>query len=531
MFTTYILVYSPAIYKIVLHTNILTVTMRILIFSTWVLLLCSCAENSSKPDTPPPNIVLFLVDDMGWQDTSVPFWHKKTPFNLRYRTPNMERLAAQGMKFTQAYATPVCSPTRVSLMTGMNAARHRVTNWTLHKNQLKPMETNHESLDFPMWNVNGISPDSTVPNAVFANTFPEILRDNGYHTIHVGKAHLGAIGTPGENPLNLGFEVNIAGHAAGAPKSYYGLENFGNTPEFQDSPWPVPGLEKYHGEDIFLTDALTKEALYAIDQRSKPFFLYMSYYLVHGPIMANTKYLDHYLALGLDSIEASYASMVETMDHSVGQIMDYVEQMELAENTIFIFMSDNGGLSAIARGGVPHTHNKPLSSGKGSIHEGGIREPMLVTWPGVVKPGSENSNYLIIEDFFPTILDMAGINDYQTVQSIDGQSFNSMLTAEQPEPQERPLYWHFPNEWGPTGPGIGAFSAIRKGDWKLIYYHLEQSYELFNIHEDIGETTNLSDSHPEKRHELAAILADYLMSVDAQMPVDKESGETISFPG
>ena len=494
-------------------------------------LLCACSGPSTEVPTPPPNIVLFLVDDLGWQDTSVPFWDQETTFNQRYKTPNMERLASQGMKFTQAYATPVCSPTRVSLMTGMNTARHRVTNWTLHRDRIQPMECEHQSLEFPLWNVNGLSPDSTLQNSVIATTLPEILQTNGYHTIHVGKAHFGAIGTPGEDPLNLGFEVNIAGHAAGAPKSYYGTENFGNTHEFENTPWPVPGLDKYHGEDIFLTDVLTTEALGALDQNTKPFFLYMAYYTVHTPIMANPKFLNYYLELGLDSIEASYASMIESMDYSVGRIMDYLEEKQLTENTVILFMSDNGGLSAIARGGEPHTHNKPLSSGKGSIHEGGIREPMIVKWPGVVSPGSENANYLIIEDFFPSILEIASIDQYKTTQTLDGRSFIPFLKNNQPEVQDRPLYWHFPNEWGPTGPGIGAFSAVRKGDWKLIYYHLDQRYELFNINKDIGETTNLAVSNQTIRKDLATLLTNYLLSVKAQMPKYKQSGEFVPMPG
>jgi arylsulfatase A-like enzyme len=505
--------------------------MKLWGFTLLACLLCVCSDPSTEVPTPPPNIVLFLVDDLGWQDTSVPFWDRETPFNQRYKTPNMERLASQGMKFTQAYATPVCSPTRVSLMTGMNTARHRVTNWTLHRDRIQPMEREHQSLEFPLWNVNGLSPDSTLQNSVFATTLPEILQNNGYFTIHVGKAHFGAIGTPGEDPLNLGFDVNIAGHAAGAPKSYYGSENFGNTPEFQDTPWPVPGLDEYHGEEIYLTDALTSEALKALDQNTKPFFLYMAYYTVHTPIMANQKFLNHYLELGLDSIEASYASMIESMDSSVGRIMDYLEEKQLSENTVILFMSDNGGLSAVARGGEPHTHNKPLSSGKGSIHEGGIREPMMVKWPGVVPPGSENANYLIIEDFFPSILEIAGIDQYFTAQSVDGISFVPLLKDNHLRTLDRPLYWHFPNEWGPTGPGIGAFSAIRKGNWKLIYYHKDQRFELFNISNDIGETTNLAESQQKMRNDLAALLTNYLLSVNAQMPKNKQTGELIPLPG
>jgi len=497
------------------------------------LLLIACNKAKDEANSSPPNILLFFVDDMGWQDTSVPFWKEKTAFNARYRTPNMERLAKQGMKFTQAYATPVCSPTRVSLMTGMNAARHRVTNWTLQKDLLQPMETNHKRLQFPHWNVNGLSPDSTVQHAVYAKPYPMLLQEAGYRTIHAGKAHFGAIGTPGEDPLNLGFDVNIAGHAAGAPKSYYGTENFGNTEAFENTPWPVPGLDKYHGQSIFLTEALKEEAIQALEapvESGQPFFLYMALYAVHTPIMADPRFVEPYLAMGLDTVEARYASMVASMDKCLGDLMDFLEEKEIVDNTIILFMSDNGGLSAVARGGERHTHNKPLSSGKGSIHEGGIREPMLVKWPGVTPPQSENENYLIIEDFYPTILEMAGVRDYQVPQTLDGQSFVGLIKKPEAKQQDRPLFWHYPNEWGPTGPGIGAFSAIRKGDWKLIYYHDQENFELFNLKEDIGESQNLVDKETDKHAELALDLSNYLKKVNAQMPAHVANGERVAWP-
>ncbi len=496
-----------------------------------LVLIFSACQTDELPETP-PNIVLFLVDDMGWQDTSVPFWTSRTPFNDRYETPNMERLAKEGMKFTQAYATPVCSPTRVSLMTGMNAARHRVTNWTLEKDSIKGMEKNHPDLEFPMWNVNGLSPVAGDSLAIHAMPFPQVLHDAGYFTIHSGKAHLGAIGTPGENPLNLGFDINIAGHAAGAPESYLGMENFGNGKEGKEV-WAVPGLEEYHGKDIFLTEAITQKALKAMDSAvttQQPFFLYMSHYAIHTPIMGDGRFLEKYLEKGLDSTEAKYASMIEGMDKSLGDIMNYLENKNMEDNTVIMFMSDNGGLSAHARGGVPHTHNAPLSSGKGSMHEGGIREPMLVKWPGKIEPESVSDYQLIIEDFYPSILEIAGIDSVQTLQKVDGESFVSILKGEDEYKGIRPLYWHYPNEWGPSGPGIGAASAVRKGDYKFIYYHVDQRMELFNIVEDIGETTNLLLENPEKTKEMAADLSDYLKSVNAQMPKKKESGEQIPFP-
>ena len=500
---------------------------NLLILLLTTLLLGACQKKEEKRQ--PPNIIVFLVDDMGWQDTSVPFWTETTPFNKQYRTPNMERMAREGMKFTQAYATPVCSPTRVSLMTGMNAARHRVTNWTLKKDENQWMETAHEELSFPNWNVNGLSPDKGVQRAIYATPLPQLLQDAGYYTIHSGKAHLGAIDTPGENPINLGFDVNIAGHAAGAPQSYLGIENFGNGKEGKEI-WAVPGLESYHGKDIFLTEALTLESIKAMDSavdKKEPFFLYMAHYAVHTPIMADDRFLQKYLEKGLDTIEAKYASMVEGMDKSLGDIMDYLDRKKLADNTIILFMSDNGGLSAVARGGEKHTHNWPLSSGKGSIYEGGIREPMLVKWPGKVRAGSESDQYLIIEDFFPTILEMAGITGIETVQTVDGLSFMGSLTNENKSVNERPLFWHYPNEWGPSGPGIGAFSAVRQGDWKFIYFHGDRRIELYNITQDIYEANNVVDKYPKQASQLATILSNFLVSVDAQMPKDKLTGELI----
>jgi len=490
---------------------------------------------SSAPRPKQPNIIFFLVDDMGWQDTSVPFWTQKTPFNNLYRTPNMERLASRGVKFTQAYACSVSSPTRISLMTGMNAARHRVTNWTLRADGSQ--EPKHPALTVPGWNVSGVSEDPSIPNSVYATTLPQVLHDHGYFTIHCGKAHFGAIGTPGENPLNLGFDVNIAGHAAGAPQSYQGLKNYGNDENgAAPNEWAVPGLAKYHGKDVNLTEALTREAISAMDQAratGKPFYLYMAHYAIHAPLERDTRFAGAYEGKGLPEPEIRYASMIESMDKSLGDLMDYLERNNLTENTIILFMSDNGGLSVSARGGTPNTHNRPLASGKGSAYEGGIREPMIVRWPGVTTPGAVCDRYLIVEDFYPTVIEMAGIRRYKHVQELDGISFVPMLRNPAGKPgseQERPLFWHFPNWWGPTGPGIGSTSTVRRGDWKLIYYHQDRHMELFNIREDIGEEHNLAQDNPLITKELAKNLGNYLRSVNAQMPAYKDSGKTVPWP-
>lgn len=212
-----------------------------------------------------PNIIVFIVDDMGWQDTSLPFWTKKTKYNEMYETPNMERLANQGTMFTQAYACPVSSPTRCSLMTGMNMARHRVTNWTLQRDRT----TDHESdiVGLPDWNWNGIAEVPAVDHTAIATSFVHLLKNSGYHTIHCGKAHWGAIDTPGENPCHFGFDVNITGTAAGGLATYLSELNYGHTKDGR--PYAlnaIPGLDAYWGTGTFATEALTQEAIKALDK-------------------------------------------------------------------------------------------------------------------------------------------------------------------------------------------------------------------------------------------------------------------------
>lgn len=493
--------------------------------------LLSSLALSGYAQSKQPNIILFLVDDMGWQDTSLPFDDKPSEFNKLYETPNMERLASQGMKFTQAYANSVSSPTRVSLFTGMNAARHRVTNWTLEKDA--SVDSEHKLLSYPSWNVNGIATEPGINNTVVATTLSQLLQGAGYHTIHCGKAHFAAQTLPCENPLNMGFDVNIAGHAAGGLGSYLGEQNYGNKVAGKHTlPWGVPGLEKYHGTDVFASEALTLEALAALDSAQtidKPFFLYMAHYAVHVPIMADKRFYQKYLDKGMPEIEAAYASLVEGMDKSLGDIMDYLEKSNLDDNTVILFMSDNGAFSLAPRAGKPHTHNKPLNSGKGSAYEGGIREPMIVKWNGVTTPGSVCKDYLIAEDYYPTILEMAGVSRPKTIQTVDGESFIGSLKGKATG-NKRALYWHFPNNWGPTGPGIGATSTIRKGDYKLIYFHENESFELYNIANDLGETTNLAATNPKLVKKLAKQLGNHLRSVDAQMPTFKATGKAVRWP-
>ena len=522
---------------------------RLGVASTCLPAILNHAEASNRKN--PPNILFFLVDDMGWQDTSLPFYTSRTFLNNRYRTPNMERLAKEGVVFTQAYAHPICSPTRISLLTGMNPARHRVTMWTLFRD--KSTDGQMSTLTPPPdWNMNGVQPVGTLPSYtttrpiteetysgsmqkpyLTANTLPELLRQNGYYTIHCGKAHFGAKDTPGANPRNLGFEVNIAGTEIGGPGSYRGKENYGK------GIFHVCGLDdpEFVENDVFITDALTKKAIQALDKAkklNKPFYLYMSHYAIHAPFTGNNfhpKYIDNYKEDPQDGNKYSdnerrYSTLIESMDKSLGDLLDYLEQNGLRENTIVLFLSDNGGLSLSSSGRIPNA-NFPLSHGKGSPREGGIREPMIVSWPGVTVPNTRCNVPLLCEDFFPSILEMAGILHWKTEQVVDGCSFVPALKGKE-DNSDREFYWHCPNIWaeGHSHETYTPFSSIRRGNWKLIYYYENESFELFNIAEDISETRNLVNQYPDLARNLAQRLTRYLRDkAHAQRPTRKKEGQ------
>ncbi len=467
-----------------------------------------------------PNIVFFFVDDMGWQDTSEPFWTKTTEMNKRYHTPNMEKLADQGVKFTQAYACAVCSPTRISLMTGANTARHMVTNWTLRRNA--PPGQQHATLDQPsQWNVNGLSQEPGVERTYVATTLPELLRREGYRTIHVGKAHFAVDGLPSEDPCKLGFDVNIAGHCSGGPGSYLGKNNFRH--HSGTKVWDVPGLEKYHGQDIYLTEALTLEANEAISQAvkdDKPFYLYMSHYAVHFPLEQDGRFIKRYTDAGLKGRGAIYATMIEGMDKSLGDIMAQVKALGVEDNTIVVFMSDNGGVANV-------TSNFPLRGDKCCAYEGGVRVPLIVKWPGTVKPDTVcEDDYVIIEDIFPTFLEMADAKPFKQANgAMDGMSFVPLLKGKSGISKGRPIFWHYPHGI----PRQAPYSSVRKDDWKLIYLH-DQRMELYNLIEDIGEKNNLAAANPEKVKALAKILGDHLRETGALMSIDKKTTKAVPYP-
>ena len=523
-----------------------------------------------------PNIVFFIVDDMGWVDSSVAYGEQVYPNNLRYNTPNMQRLASQGVMLTNAYACPVSTPTRTSLLTGVNAAHSRITNWTSTMRDTPSDATggavammqsgaNHDNTTRfvrPEWNLNGMSPTEGVENTLYATPLPQLLKEAGYYTIHVGKAHWASAGTPGASPYNMGYVVNITGNVAGMPRSYLSEENYGNTPE----KWnllAVQNMTEYYGTGIHLTEALTREALKTLDypiMHDEPFYLYFAHYATHTPIQRDPRFVQKYLDAGMDEGQARYASMVEGVDKSLGDLLDYLDAKGVADDTIIIFMTDNGGNAENkSKGGVRFMHNLPLRNGKGSVYEGGVRVPLMVKWKGKVAPATRVNTPVICEDLFPTILQMAGVKNYDVVQDVDGKSLVNLVTkgsklaakatkqgdiANQKEANafvvpesvsgidpNRTLIFHYPHQWKPYDlEDIDFLSAVRKGDWKLVYRMRTGKLELYNLKSDIGEQSDLSSVYPERVKELAAELSSKLRGWNSPMPRLRETGKSIPLP-
>lgn len=521
-----------------------------------------------------PNIIFFMIDDNGWVDSQVAYGPEIYPNNLRFNTPNMLRLASRSVLMTNAYACSVSTPTRTCLMSGMNSAHTGITNWTAALKNVPSDGTgggdigNGKPLDVigdlirPDWNLNGLSPKEGIEHTQYANTFVQILKDAGYYTIHVGKAHWAAAGTPGVNPYNMGFVVNISGGANGMPTSYQAKDNYGNTPEKWNY-MAIQNMAEYYGSDVHLTEALTQEALKTLSypiKHKQPFYLYMAHYATHTPIQPDDRYIQKYLEAGMDQGQARYASMVEGVDHSLGEILDFLEVNNLEKNTIIILMTDNGGNSENkAKGGVPHTQNLPLREGKGSVYEGGIRVPLMLSWSGKIAPCTRINTPVIVEDLFPTILDMAGVKEYKVSQQIDGKDLVRLVTkgsqlaskakadgklktqAEEysfviPESvsgidPNRTLIFHYPHQWKPYDlPDIDYLTAVRKGDWKLVYRMKTGALELYNLANDIGETDNIAAQYPEKVKELAKALSDKLREWKSPMPTIKSTGKSVPMP-
>ncbi len=461
-----------------------------------------------------PNILVFLVDDMGVMDTSVSFMAdekgrpERHPLNDFYRTPNMERLAKQGIRFRQFYANSVCSPSRVSILRGLSSARHRTTQF------IGPDFNNAGEFGPPEWQWEGIAPG--------VKTLPAILQEKGYRTIHAGKAHFGPVGSFGELPRNFGFDVNIAGCAYGQPGSYYGTDHFGYAKKGREKR-AVPGLEKYHGEDIHLSEALTLEMNAAIREsveEGKPFFAYMSHYAVHTPFQSDDRFAANYEALDLKPNGKAFATLIEGMDKSLGDILDQLEGLGVAENTLVLFLGDNG---TDAPWGDAHSVAcaAPLRGKKATQYEGGLRVPFIASW---AKRDEENlfqkrlaipANALsaqvgTVHDVMPTILSVAGAKPDVLV---DGADISAMLMGKLSRRQAEFLM-HFPHKHRSS-----YFTAYRLGDWKAIYHYHETGrdrYELYNLVEDLDESDNLAQSQPERLRKMMRVMAKALEDADAQ---------------
>ena len=360
----------------------------------------------------------------------------------------------------------------------------------------------------------------------------------------------------------MGFCVNVAGQVAGKPRSYYGEENYGNT-EDKWNFFSVQNLTEYYGTPTHLTEALTLEAIKTLDypiDKGIPFYLNFCHHAVHTPIHRDPRFFQKYVDRGMDEGQARFASMCEGMDKSLGDLMAYLKERDVLDNTIIVFMSDNGGNSEnLSKGGERHTQNSPLREGKASCYEAGIRIPMVVYWKGKVAAGTRINTPVVAEDLYPTVLEMAGVESYQSVQQIDGQSIvrlltdgsaavrkamdEGVITSQQQandfqisedisgiDPQ-REVLAHYPHQWKSYQlRDIDYMSSLRKGDWKIVYRHREQTLELYNIGEDITERSDLSKSHPEILRQMADALTAKLEGYDALMPTFRATGGRVPMP-
>ncbi|MBE3071171.1 MAG: sulfatase [Planctomycetes bacterium] len=428
---------------------------------------------ASAADSPTarPNVVFILIDDMGWRDLAC-------YGSTFYETPHIDHLASQGMRFTNAYAAcPVCSPTRASILTGKYPARLHLTDWIAgHKRPWGRLKVPDFNLQLPL--------EET--------TLAEALKPAGYVSASIGKWHLGK---EPFYPEKQGFDLNVGGTQMGQPPSYF-------------APYKIPTLENGR-EGEYLTDRLADEAIKFIEaNRRKPFFLYLSHFAVHTPLQAKKEAAARYRAKvkpGQTQRNPVYAAMVESVDECVGKVLAQLDDLGLADRTIVFFMSDNGGL-------VGSTSNAPLREGKGTLYEGGIREPLIVRWPGVVRPGSDIDAVVTSVDFFPTILAMAGVAD--PVQNVDGIDITPVLRQTGTVDRDA-IYWHYPH-YHPCGATPGGI--VREGDWKLIEYYEDGRLELYNLRDDLAETKNLAGDMPDKAGALRKKLHDWLGEVNAQMP-------------
>ena len=473
--------------------------LSILIVWIFAFLSNSCSTKAVI-EKKKPNILFLLVDDLGWADLG----YTGSTF---YETPNIDKLAAEGTVFTDAYAAcPVCSPSRAAIMSGKSPARLNLTDyipgnrhWGPHKDQMLASHPFKLQLDLEEY------------------TIAEAFKDAGYKTMFAGKWHAGE--EEKYYPQYQGFDINIAGNKTGHPAGGY------------FSPYKNPQLED--GEDgEYLTDRLTDEVIHFIEQeRQAPFFAYLSFYTVHLPLQGKPEKVDKYKKkLALTQFTETgfiqngktwfknhqnmphYAAMVESMDENVGRILETLQKHGLDKNTIVVFTSDNGGMSTSNQTGNIPTTNFPLRAGKGYLYEGGIRVPLIIKHSEKFK-GETCSTAVTGTDLYPTLLDLSGL-DLLSTQHSDGISLKPLL--ENKELEERPVFWHYPHYSG--GLGGRPSGAVRLGDYKLIEFYEDMHVELYNLENDMEEKQDLSLEMPEKVEELVTLLQTYREELGAKMP-------------
>jgi arylsulfatase A-like enzyme len=455
-------------------------SIRLLLLVALTCLAAGEPANLAAAERPKPNFVFILIDDLGWRDVGC----NGSTF---YHTPNIDRLAARGVRFTNAYAAcPVCSPTRASILTGKYPARLHLTDWL-------PGRADRPSQKLLRPRIKQHLPLEEV-------TLARALKAAGYRSASIGKWHLGG---PAYYPEKHGFDVNVGGTQTGSPPGGYFL-------------FKTPTMTARSATE-YLTDRLTEEAEKFITRnKDRPFFLYLAHYGVHIPLQAKKDLIARYKARARPENpqhNALYAAVVASVDESIGRVVKKLEELKLADRTVIIFSSDNGGLSVKEGPNTPATSNLPLRAGKGYLYEGGIREPLLIRWPGVTKPGRVCDVPVSSVDFYPTILEIAGVKP-RPHQVLDGVSLVPLLRGRGTLKRDA-LFWHYPhysNQGGKPG------GAVRKGDFKLIEFYEDGKLELYNLKKDIGEKTILAAQMPGRVKELHRLLKEWRKAVGAQMP-------------
>ncbi len=504
-----------------------TAASHLFLYFAALLLLPLATLHAAEATPAKPNIVVFLVDDMGVMDTSVPFLTDETgqpkryPLNDFYRTPNMERLSERGIRFNNFYAMSVCSPTRISILSGQNAARHHATNW------INPDKDNRGPFGPPQWNWKGLKKDDV--------TLPRLLQGAGYQTIHVGKAHFGPRAFAGAEPKNLGFDINVAGCSIGAPGSYYGEKNYSRGPKRPGS--DVPHLKKYHGTETFLTEALTIEAKSHVTEAveaNKPFFLYLAHYAVHAPFNSDPRFAANYVDSGKPAPAQAFATLIEGMDKSLGDVLDHLDTLGVAENTLVFFLGDNGSDAPLG-----HQHAvacaAPLRGKKGAHYEGGMRVPFIAAWAGsgdnplqkrlAIPAGALQSQQAAVYDLFPTILALTDVQS-PAGQILDGSRLDTLLTGKPDNAREETFLMHYPH----SPHRSEYFTCYRQGHWKVVYHYFPSEasenshYQLYNLAQDPFESNNLAAASPDQLRLMMQGLIASMKKHDALYPVDQEEG-------